>query len=393
MRKPVIIPQFYLALFGLFACLLYTPQWPVYALSFRLMTTEEVRTTIGGGDFRLFWAQGRLASEGRAADAYEASELLPVAIMEGLQGKVDMRPSFYPPHFILMMEGLGALDYPRAWHLYNWGSVLLLAFVTVFAFRREYYALPLLAGFGGLWCALSFGQNSMLLTALYLGVAAWGARHEKAGGLLLALASFKPHLGVLAPLMLLWRRQYMTILWAMLGVAALGAVTALHYGPQLWTIYAAALYAPVERLVDFNNVQGSNMISLYATLRQHGLEPAHALAGQAVLALVAVQMLWRICRRALDPMLPVAALVTATLLVVPHAYSYDLMLLFIPIMVIARRAQAFGWHLGDIEVLLPAYAMPYYVSQLNQGLLLPVVPFVLLLLLYRLKQHSRMDHA
>lgn len=393
MRKPFVIPQLWLVLFGLLAAAVYVGDRSTIVPRLSLMHASDVSSTTTGGDFRLFWAQGYLAASGKPLAVYSAADIAAVGPVASLRGKIDIRPSFYPPNFVLLMEALGRLDFARAWHLYSWGSVLLLAFVTVLAFRREYYALPLLAGFGGLWCALSFGQNSIVLATLYLGVAAWSVRHEMAGGLLLALASFKPHLGILAPLMLLWRGQYATIMWAILGSAALAGLTVFYYSPQMWLAYFDVLRAPAERLLDFSNVQGSNMISLYATLRQHGLEPVYALAAQGVLALAAVQMLWRICRRALDPMLPVAALVTATLLVMPHAYSYDLVLLFIPIMVIVKRAQALGWCWADAEALLPAYAIPYYAGQLNQSLMLPVVPAILLLLLYRLKQHSRMDHA
>lgn len=393
MRAPFVLPQIALVLVGVFFCLLYTGQWPHWALRFELMPESAYKQDIAGGDFRLYWAQGHLAAGGNPLGAYSASQMMDTAHMNSLRGRADVRPSFYPPHFVLMMEPLGHLTYPQAWHLFNWGSVLLMAFMTVFAFRREYYALPLLLGFGGLWSALSFGQNSILLASFYLALAAWGARHEKVGGLLLSLASFKPHMGIFAPLMLLWRAQYTTILWAVLGLSAFGLAVFLHYGPGMWLRYAEVIQEPVNRLVGFDNVQSQHMISLYAGLRRYGIEPVHALAAQGALALLALQMLWRVCRRALDPMLPVAAMITATLLAVPHAYSYDLMLLFIPIMVIVKRAQVQGWSWKDIEALLPAYAVPYYVAQLNQVLVFPVVPLVLLLLLHRLKQHSRLDHV
>ncbi len=393
MRAPVIIPPLFLALIGIFACFIYTTQWPQWALRFEVMQQNDFVHGLGGGDYRLFWAQGNLAAQGKPLGGYDADVIISTAMTQHLKGVIDVRPSFYPPHFIMFMEPLGHLDYPHAWHFYNWGSVLLLAFITLFAFRREYYALPLLGGFSGLWCALSFGQNSIVLTALYLALAAWGARHERIGGLLLAIASFKPHLGVLAPLMLLWRQQYRTFVWAVLGVAALVAATVALYGEAIWIRYWEVLQEPMNRLVDFRHVQGQHMISLYSSLRAHELPPVYALAAQAALALVAVQMLWRICRRALDPMLPVAGLVTATLIAIPHAYSYDMILLFIPIMVIVRRAQSHGWQWADAEALLPVYILPYYVGAINNAVQLPLVPLALLFLLYRLKQHSRMDHA
>ncbi len=392
MRQPLVFPPLLFVLIGLFGCFIYSTQWSKWVLRFDLVPQQAYLNDIAGGDFRLFWAQGELAGLGRPQDAYNATAIMNAAMVENLSGIIDVRPSFYPPHFILMMEPFGHLSYPKAWHLYNWSSVLLLAFVTVYAFTGSYYALPLLLGFGGLWCALSFGQNSIFLTTLYLALAAWGARHERIGGVLLAIASFKPHLGILAPLMLLWRTQYTTVVWAMLSLAVLVGITATRYDPEIWLRYYEVLRDPVDRLIGFNNVQSKHMISLYATLRSYGLEPIYALAAQGVLALVAVQMLWRICRRALDPMLPTAALVTATLLAVPHAYSYDLMLLFIPIMVLVKRAQSFGWKWADFEAVVPAYVLPFAVAPLNQyGL--PVAPVVLLLLLYRLKQHSRKDHA
>lgn len=392
MRRPFVAPPLLLALIGLLAAIFYAQQKPTGALELQLLTPAEVNSGIKGGDFRLFWAQAHLAATGHAEQAYDVSAVAQQEIMRPVAQKAEVRPSFYPPHYLLLMQPLGALPYEKAWHVYNWGSVLALALVTVFAFQGEVYALFLLAGFGGLWCALAFGQNSIILTALYMAVTVWGARRERLSGLVLALASFKPHLGILAPFVLLWRAQWRTILWAVLGIAALGLLTLQAYGAQIWATYLEAARTPMQRLLDFDNVRADSMISLYAGLRHLQVPLDYALAAQAALALVALQMLWRICRRALDPQLPAAAMIMATLLAVPHAYSYDLVLLFVPLMVVVRRAQQLGWQWGDVEALLPVYALPFFVGQLNQALPVPVVPAILLLLLYRLKQHSRMDH-
>lgn len=392
MSKPVFIPPLYLALFGLFMVMINMTYKAPWILRFDLAPQSVIETDFVGGDFRVFWAQGRLAANGTPELAYDATAVYKTGMMEKLPGVIDVRPSFYPPHFLMMMEPLGKLDYARAWQVYNWASVAALALVSLLAFGRHVYVLPILAGFGGLWSALMFGQNSMALTVIYLVVAVWGVRHERLGGLVLSVATFKPHFGVLMPLVLLWRQQYRTIVWAILGTVLLTGASALHLGAELWQTYFSVLHEPVDRLVGFNNVKAEFMVSLYSSLRGLGVSPVVALGAQAVLALGAIQMLWRICRRALDPMLPIAAAVTASLLVSPHVYSYDMVLLFVPLMALLLRVQKQGWRWADLEAFLPAYILPFYISTLNHYTGLPFMPLAMLLLLYRLKQYSRMDH-
>lgn len=381
-----VLPPFLLVLVGLGAALLFGFYGGGFD-TFRPITPSEITTTLRGGDFRIFWSTGYFVAQGDLARAHDDASLkaLPPLQHVGVGGNLAL----YPPSWLLLVEQLGALDFPMAWALYLWGSVALFLLGVGLAFRGTPYAVPLALGFGGFWLALDFGQNTLGLAGLYLLTLAALPKRELAGGVCLGLATVKPHLGVLIPLFLLLRRHVGAIFWALVVLGGLIALAAHRYGPDVWTDYVESLRKPVNRLLAFETVRPEAMISTYAGLRLAGLTATHALIGQGLVALLALKMMVSVCRRSYDPHLPFAATITATLLVLPHAYGYDLVLLVIPILVLIARAQKRGWRLEDWEALLPAYLAPFFVVALNLAVRAPVFPLILLLLLHRLRYHSR----
>lgn len=360
---------------------------------FRLapMSADEVLHSELGGDFRFFWAAGHLVSIGQPLAAYRAEAMAAQDSLRELRPEqgVGAQPLLYPPFVLPVLGALGALPYAEAWLVYEGASLMLLALAVLLAFPRQLWALPVAAGFGGLWSALNFGQNTVALTALYLLIMACAPLKEMRMGALLALASFKPHLGVVMPLWLVLRRHFLAAFVALLGVAALVGWTGHSYGWEIWTAYGEAMRYATNRLQAFGTVRPVSMISLYASLRQFGVEVWPALAAQGALALLALWGLLRVCRDALDPHKPLAAAILVTLLAMPHCYAYDLVLLLIPLLVMLKTSFERGWRLGDVEVLLPLYILPFYIKFINAATHLPVMPLLLLWALYHLVQQTR----
>jgi len=388
MRSRLVLPVLVLIVIGIGSAIGYGKNL-THLLQLQPMPESDVTGSLRGGDFRFFWSEGYYVARGEAVRAYNRSDIVALPPMPPVNPGSHL--SLYPPVWFLLVEPFGAMDFPTAWFVWMWGSVALYLAGVIMAFRREIYAVPLALGFGGFWLALDFGQNSVALAGLYLLVLACLPKREFPAGVLLGLAALKPHLGLPIPLWLFFRSHTMAILWAVLAIAALVAASWLRYGPEVWHVYLGEVYRPLKRLADFESVRPERMISLYASLRLWGAEAVTALVAQGVLALVALGMLIAVCRRAWDPQLPMAAAVVAGLLVTPHAYGYDLALLILPILVLVRRAQKRGWEIGDFEVFLPAYGLPFFTAYVNEATHLPVVPAYLLLFLYRLRQHSLQD--
>lgn len=384
MSRWLSFPVLALLLLGFGSGFLFIRQLPAGTLALQPMSAAQVTETLVGGDFRLFWAQGRLASQGQAEQAYLAEAIAAQAPVGAMREHITVRPSLYPPFTLLLLEPLGRLDFPKAWLVYSWGSLLALALVVLLIVPRQTWLIVLALGFGPVWVALGFGQNTLYLTALYLLLMSLSARHAIPAGMALGLAAFKPHLGVLAPLMLLLRRQFAVFAVATLTLIALIALSWLRYGEIAWLAYRDVFMAPIDRLAAFDNVSGSQMVSLYAGLRQLGLDFLPAATGQGLLAFVALVCLWRLCRKAHEAWLPVAALATAALLVMPHLYSYDLVLMLVPLLALVRWCQRYGWSTADICIFIAAYAVPGFASALHYQLNVPVMPALLLILLVRL---------
>lgn len=391
-RKPFILPEQVLVWGFLFFAFLQAGLFAPIQLNMRAMSEHEIKETLVAGDFRILWAQAALAANGHAADAYDPEKLMAYARASSMLPKeIYAYGSFYPPHFLLLMEPLGSLPLPVAWPLFIWGSLLLLGAAAWFAFPRCRYALPLLFAFPGLWGVIAFGQLTPVVCALFLITLALALRHPRFAGLALGIATFKPHLGVMIPLLLLLRRSWSLIIAATLTTLILLALALLLLGPDSMTAYFGRITAPIERLADFKSVTSNEMISLYAGLRRIATPPLLALAGHALLAAIAFYIMLSTCRRTRDIYLQFASVMTATLMIVPHAYSYDMLLLYIPLMVVIRRAQERGWRMEDLEVIAIPAIIPLFVGEVNYVVKLPVVPAALFLLLDRLHTMAKED--
>jgi hypothetical protein len=282
-------------------------------------------------DFMAFWAAAKLVWQGSAELAYNAQA---VSLASGVAGAA-LPPSFYPPPYLFITAPLGMLDYQTAYLVFVPTSMALLAFFFVIVFRAQAgLALLLILAFGGLWQLLHYGQNSGWIALLYLLVFSSLQAGSSRGGVALGLAIIKPHLGVLAPVHLLLTRQWRLLLVTCLTAIILIALTTLALSPQIWPAYAEGARYPIERMSNFsmNNIYAP--ISLYAGLRRLGLDGLSAILIHAGFALAMLWVWLRLVAR-LHPAHSFALLPLVTLLVLPHAYAYDSVLLLLPILAIA----------------------------------------------------------
>jgi alpha-1,2-mannosyltransferase len=382
--RSFVLPRALFVLIGLFAAALGYARLASPVLLAGPMSAQQIESTAIGGDFRLLWAQGHLAATGRGPEVYVAGAIAAQPPVAALGDKIKKQPSFYPPLTLMLLAPLGSLDFATAWWVFSWGSLALLAGALCLVCWRQPELLAFAFGFSGIWLALSFGQATLVLTALYL-VLLWGAaRHPWPAGAALGLAIFKPHLGILAPLVLLLRRQYLLFLIALFTIAVLAALSLSFLGEATWQAYRAAVLAPMQRLEGFEQIASHHLITVYGALRQIGAPYQFALTGQILCSLAALVCLVVVCRRALSPQLPIAALVLASLLFSPHAYTYDLTLLLIPLLVLVRRAQNDGWSPTELVLVTLLYLAPVLHTLLVAQVYISPVPFIILATLIHL---------
>ncbi len=182
------------------------------------------------------------------------------------------------------------------------------------------------------------GQNAFLTCALMgAGIMCLTSRPVVAGVLFGALA-FKPQIGILIPVLLIAGGHWRAFGAASVTVVALCAASLAIFGAGTWSAYIAAL--PEARRVLEDGVFGHEKFqSVFAMLRIAGASAAASYATQSVVAITVAGLLAYVAHRSRDALACGALLCAGAALVTPFILRYDLMLLAIPLMWLARDAQ------------------------------------------------------
>lgn len=273
------------------------------------------------GDFLAYWAAAKLAVGGQPALAYDVEAHraveLAAAPVEGLL------PFAYPPPFLLVVAPFGLLSYPAAFAAW-------LAFcVTVFVLASRSVA-PLHYRLGhpqAIGNAL-IGQNGFLTSAIFIAGTARLERAPFVGGAILGLLALKPQLALLLPVALLADRQWRAIAGGAASAALLLLTALAALGP-------AAFRGFLDIMPLFTGAMSTGrwpwneLASPFAFARHLGIPQTPALALHALVALAAAAVTWRAWRARREDR--VAVLAAATLLVTPYLFTYDALLMVVPL--------------------------------------------------------------
>jgi hypothetical protein len=332
-----------------------------------------------------FWAGGFLAWHGHAAMLSD-----PVAyraFLAGLFGKLPVHLWSYPPNYLLLAALVGWLPPWPAVLAFDLFSLLLLAFVLRRAGKSGWFIAAMLASPVVLENALEH-QNATLMTALIGGGLLLipraprlpGARGAPVlGGVLIGLATIKPQLGLVLPLVLL-RRSWIATGCAALAALALAGLSFAVFGPAVW----AGFWHVTRPAMDAVLLTGqppefaAGLVSVFAACRSLGVHTALIIQGAATLAAIALALAAR--GRSTPAVLILGALAS------PYLHPYDLMgsVLAAALLVEDRLARGFA----------PGEAVLYFIAWFMPGLL-PWMPYlahgVPLLLLALLASAMRSD--
>ena len=326
-----------------------------------------------GRDFANTWLGGALAltlhpQSHFAADAYNA------LLAERFGANYPFHIWSYPPHFLLFTWPFALMPYMPAYVLYCLGGLLVyLAVVTEGERRLDHLLLLVLAPAVtvNIWC----GQNGFWTTALLAGGLIQLDRRPLLAGVLFGMLSIKPQLGVLLPLMLALTGRWRTIAAATTTIAVLFAASCVVFGPDVWTAYVNDAM-PVQSKVflrDFENFM-THMPTAFMNARVAGFSLRSAASLQALISLAAIAaLIWTFWRRR-DVDLSNALLVTATFLVTPYAFNYDMVVFGWVIIKLIDRRDNTAW---DYGLMLAVWAVPFLTVPLGiAGLPVSVLPIL-----------------
>ncbi|GAA0576498.1 glycosyltransferase 87 family protein [Rhizomicrobium electricum] len=289
----------------------------------------------------------------------------------------------YPPALLLFIWPLGFLPYMAA--LAAWSLAGLAAYLGASAtHHRSAKFLLFVAAAPAIAVNLHSGQTGFFTAAILILFFRFLDERPILAGALLGVMLCKPHLVVLFPLALALSGRWRVFAAATVTVVVLIAATALAFGADIWSEYFR-LVVPVQRgVLDTGTGFLSMMPTGFMHARMLGASNATAWMVQTpftVLALAAV--IWTFAKRR-DPLLSAGVLLTASVVVSPYAFAYDMVVFGWLVAMLWPRLPAWG----DRVLLLAVWTLPVTMLVLGD-LMLPAAAPVLALFLIRLAVLAR----
>ena len=325
-----------------------------------------------GRDFANLWTAGRLLAEGRITAIFDPVQF-------GATQKALLSPTFpfhfwsYPPTFLFAAAPFGALGYIPGLILWSLAGFVALAAAAHMFFRNWTQTAWLLASPAAA-VNLVLGQNGAFTAALLISGLALMARRPAASGALFGVLTFKPHLGLLAPLAMLAERRWTTIVSAVLATLAFAGFSVLAFGVEAWRAFVQHALPTQTAMMEAG--QGPfqwMMTSAFMAGRLLGLPAGWSMVLQVPFALAGAVLVWRAWRSGADLSIKFGALATAGLMATPQAFNYDM----IPLAAVALILAGDGRSVPDRLAAQLLWALPLAVMPLN-ALGWPLAPLILL---------------
>jgi hypothetical protein len=281
-----------------------------------------------GFDFSADYEAAQLARHGATARAYDDEAFLADEQARFPESTLKL-PWNYPPIFQALLLPFSVLPYFEAFA--SWTTLLLGAHL---AFTRRVAApsalWPLLL-FPGAVINLFLGASGLLL-ALFVGCGLfWLDRRPRLSGAFFALAMFKPHLALLAPVALLLNRRHRALVAMLATVLVLVAGTSIVFGANAWlAFFAKATHA--SNVATSSSSDWARVPTVYTLVQVVGLGKTGACIMHAMVALAAVVAMSWLWKSKATPAIRGGALALALLIVTPYARIYDFALLLFPIL-------------------------------------------------------------
>jgi len=243
----------------------------------------------------------------------------------------------YPPTFLSAAAILALMPYAAAFVVWTFATFLAyLAAVRGIIGERSGYVLA--AAFPAVLANFITGQNGFLSAALLGTTLLMLVERPILAGVLLGLLSYKPHLGLLFPIVLAVSGHWRVFIVAG-GVATLMALLSWGaFGTETWTAFFGNIGHTSQAFLSDGWADFAKLQTAFGLVRTLGGSEPLAWTVQAVVALTAAGAISALWRSRADYEIKAAALGAGAMLATPYLYTYDLVVLAVPL--------AFLWRLG-----------------------------------------------
>lgn len=339
--------------------------WGVCAIDFATPGLFDRAGNVKFQDFLSFYVSARLIAQGRANALYSQPVLADEMRMVVGQPISARLPNLYGPQVALLFEPLSRFSFPVAARIWVTLS-LLIYFGCVYLVWKT---CPRLAPYSGLvtMSAIAFppffhffvrGQISALVLACFTAAfLAFRADRAWLAGIALGALVFKPQFLIAIPLVLLLAGTWKSFAALLLSASAQLGLTWMYFG-------FAVMHAYFDTLRHVSNWIGTVELSL-APIQMHSLRSfwtllipsAEVAMGLYVLSsIVAVALAAAVWKSSSPLALRFSALTLAAVLVNPHLFVYDLLVLAPVLLLLA------DWTLKHAQPSSAALRMLLYLS-------------------------------
>jgi hypothetical protein len=252
-------------------------------------------------DYANLWVAGRLALDGNVAAIFDVEAFRQASVP--LLGERIAGNYSYPPHALFLAVPFALLPYE--WSLVAW-TLVGGAFFMWAAREHCHKVMPLFLAVltPAALDNIRFGHYGFFVGGLFLLAF---SRRERVGGLAAAALTIKPHLGLLVAVQMLLNRTALAV--AIAGTIALVLASLLAFGTSAWTSFFTETFAYQSGLIA-SAKRGVLVHMMPTPLVGYGL------AGHLVFAAAALLLL--------SGNFNVFTAATATFLILPYAFHYDM---------------------------------------------------------------------
>jgi glycosyl transferase family 87 len=276
-------------------------------------------------DFSSFYAAGSLADAGTPALAYDRAAHY-AAEQRATEPGIVYNFFYYPPVFLLLCAGLARLPYLPAFVVFEAATLglYLLAIRRILGRPGWAVLVPILAFPPVLW-TIGLGQNGLLTAGLLAAATLLVDRRPWIAGMLFGALCCKPHFALLVPVALTAGGRWRAFTAAFACAAGLCLLSLAVFGPETWQAFLRA-FGGSHAVYESGRIAFRVFVTPFGAARQIGAPPILAYSVQIAATLTAAVFVAVVWRRGLPLPIRAASLVSATLVAVPLALFYDLVL-------------------------------------------------------------------
>jgi hypothetical protein len=325
-------------------------------------------------DYVQYWATGRITLQGLPIDVYDVDALS--SYVRTQVGPISERVIYpYPPIAQLVMAPLGAFGYLP-------GLVLWIALGTFFnllLLRRDLgIGMASLAAMAtpAVFVNTISGQNGQLVSAFLGSGILLLDRSPVWAGVLMGGLCWKPQIGLLIPVALAASGRWRSFFAAAATVLVLVLSSLVVLGPEAWVSFFRQTEV-FRAFIGANELVWHRLPTVFAAAREAGAGLGLSYALQLVSTLAAAASVAITWHGGASLRVKGAALIFALYLATPYCWDYDMVVMTLAIVWMAREASGAGFLPWERLLLALLVTLPLIASPIAGATRVVIPPFLL----------------